>query len=143
MAVADVSTVLWRERELLELLLFKLEEEQLVLTSGRSRWLGHATREVEMVVAQIREAELARAVLVDALAVGRAAARPPRRVPHPHRGDRGAVHDQPRAADQRPARQPRGARRPGRQRQPDLLPQGHRGRAGPGPRRRPSTVRPW
>jgi hypothetical protein len=68
MALADVSTVLWRERELLELLLFKLEEEQLVLTSGRSRWLRHATREVEMVIAQIREAELARAVLVDAYA---------------------------------------------------------------------------
>jgi hypothetical protein len=68
MALADVSTVLWRERELLELLLFKLEEEQLVLTSGRSRWLAHATREVEMVIGQIREAELQRAVLVDALA---------------------------------------------------------------------------
>jgi hypothetical protein len=69
MALADVSTVLWRERELLELLLFKLEEEQLVLASGRSRWLAHATREVEMVIAQLREAELERAVLVDALAV--------------------------------------------------------------------------
>lgn len=68
MALADVSTVLWRERELLELLLFKLEEEQLVLASGRSRWLAHATREVEMVIGQIRETELQRAVLVDALA---------------------------------------------------------------------------
>ena len=68
MALADVSTVLWRERELLELLLFKLEEEQLVLASGRTRWLAHATREVEMVIAQIRSAELERAVLVDALA---------------------------------------------------------------------------
>ena len=68
MGLPDVSTVLWRERELLELLLFKLEEEQLVLTSGRSRWLAHATREVEMVIAQVRAAELERAVLVDALA---------------------------------------------------------------------------
>ncbi|HKG50532.1 MAG TPA: flagellar protein FlgN [Actinomycetales bacterium] len=68
MGLPDVSTVLWRERELLELLLFKLEEEQLVLTSGRTRWLAHATREVEMVIAQIRQAEVERAVLVDALA---------------------------------------------------------------------------
>ena len=55
MGLAEVSTVLWTERELLELLLFKLEEEQLVLASGRTRWLAHATREVEMVIEQIRE----------------------------------------------------------------------------------------
>jgi hypothetical protein len=68
MSLADVSTVLWTERELLELLLFKLEEEQLVLASGRARWLAHATREVEMVMEQIRGAELSRAVAVDQLA---------------------------------------------------------------------------
>lgn len=68
MGLAEVSTVLWTERELLELLLFKLEEEQMVLASGRTRWLPHATREVEMVIEQIRSAELARAVAVDELA---------------------------------------------------------------------------
>ncbi|GAA4344830.1 flagellar export chaperone FlgN [Angustibacter luteus] len=68
MGLAEVSTVLWTERELLELLLFKLEEEQLVLASGRARWLAHATREVEMVIEQIRGAELSRAVAVDELA---------------------------------------------------------------------------
>jgi hypothetical protein len=68
MGLAEVSTVLWTERELLELLLFKLEEEQLVLASGRTRWLAHATREVEMIIEQIRGAELARAVAVDELA---------------------------------------------------------------------------
>ncbi len=68
MGFAEVSTVLWTERELLELLLFKLEEEQLVLASGRTRWLAHATREVEMVIEQIRGAELSRAVAVDELA---------------------------------------------------------------------------
>lgn len=68
MGLPEVSTVLWTERELLELLLFKLEEEQLVLASGRSRWLAHSTREVEMVLGQIRKAELARAVAVDQLA---------------------------------------------------------------------------
>jgi len=65
MSVAEVSNVLWRERELLELLLFKLDEEQLVLSGGRSRWLPHATREVELVLAQVRDAELLRAVEVD------------------------------------------------------------------------------
>ncbi|WP_295656323.1 flagellar export chaperone FlgN, partial [uncultured Nocardioides sp.] len=64
-----LSLILWRERELLELLLFKLEEEQLLLAAGRSRWLGHATREVEMVLEEIRRAELGRAVEVEAVAV--------------------------------------------------------------------------
>jgi hypothetical protein len=64
----EVSSVLWRERELLELLLFKLEEEQLVLAAGKTRWLTHATREVEMVLEEIRRAELSRSVHVDAAA---------------------------------------------------------------------------
>lgn len=68
MSVEALSRMLWRERELLELLLFKLEEEQLVLAAGRNRWLAHATREVEMVLAQIREVELTRAVHSDAAA---------------------------------------------------------------------------
>ncbi|GAA0320278.1 flagellar export chaperone FlgN [Kineococcus aurantiacus] len=68
MGLAEVSGILWKERELLELLLFKLEEEQLVLASGRTRWLAHATREVEFVMEQIRSTELLRAVEVDAIA---------------------------------------------------------------------------
>lgn len=65
MGLNELSTVLWRERELLEMLLFKLEEEELVLASGRSRWLGRATREVEAVLDQIRGIELGRAVEAD------------------------------------------------------------------------------
>ncbi|RZS91398.1 FlgN protein [Motilibacter rhizosphaerae] len=68
MSLAGVSSTLWRERELLELLLFKLEEEQLVLASGRSRWLARSTKEVEMVLEEVRKAELLRAVQVDAAA---------------------------------------------------------------------------
>jgi hypothetical protein len=64
MALSDVSNILWRERQLLELLVFKLEEEQLVLAAGRSRWLVHATREVENVLVEIKRNELERAVLV-------------------------------------------------------------------------------
>ena len=69
MGVAELSAVLWLERQLLELLLFKLEEEQLVLATGRTRWLGHATREVEQVLDQIRDAELGRSVEADAAAL--------------------------------------------------------------------------
>ena len=72
MGLSELSGVLWRERQLLELLLFKLEEEQLILTSGKTQWLGHATREVESVLDQIRGVELGRAVEAEdaALALG-------------------------------------------------------------------------
>ncbi|GII24519.1 flagellar export chaperone FlgN [Planosporangium mesophilum] len=69
MGLADLSSILWREREMLELLLFKLEEEQLVLAAGRTRWLAHATREVEMVLDQIRSTEVLRAAEVAAIGV--------------------------------------------------------------------------
>jgi hypothetical protein len=64
MALNDVSNILWRERQLLELLVFKLEEEQLVLAAGRTRWLAHATREVESVLGEIKRIELERAMNV-------------------------------------------------------------------------------
>ena len=69
MTLTEVSNILWRERQLLELLLFKLEEEQLLLAAGRSRWLAHATREVETVLAEIRRVESTRAGEVESLAV--------------------------------------------------------------------------
>lgn len=68
MSLNEFSGVLWRERQLLDLLLFKLDEEQMILTSGRSQWLSHATREVESVLAQIREAELGRSAEAEAAA---------------------------------------------------------------------------
>ena len=60
-----LSQILWRERELLDTLLFKLEEEQMVLASGRTRWLVRAAREVENVLETIRETEVLRAVAAD------------------------------------------------------------------------------
>lgn len=68
MGAQELSALLWKERELLELLTFKLEEEQLILTSGKSRWLQHATREVEQVVEHLRSTGLGRSVEVSALA---------------------------------------------------------------------------
>jgi sulfate adenylyltransferase subunit 1 (EFTu-like GTPase family) len=69
MALSEVSNILWRERQLLELLVFKLEEEQLVLAAGRSRWLAHSTREVETVLEEIKRVEVERAIAVTASAI--------------------------------------------------------------------------
>ena len=63
-----LSLILWRERELLELLAYKLEVEQLILASGRSRWLAHSTKEVEEVLELLRETEVMRAVAADEVA---------------------------------------------------------------------------
>ena len=68
MSLNDVSNILWRERQLLELLIFKLEEEQLLLAAGRTRWISHATREVESILEAVRTTELARAVEVEGVA---------------------------------------------------------------------------
>ena len=69
MSANDLSTLLWRERELLELLVFKLEEEQLLLTAGRSKWLHHATREVEAVLGHLRTIGIERTVEASSVAV--------------------------------------------------------------------------
>jgi flagellar FlgN protein len=65
---AEVSDILWRERELLDVLLFKLETEKLLLDAGELRWLSRSTREIELVLEQLRLAEVNRAVEVAALA---------------------------------------------------------------------------
>lgn len=60
--------MLWKARSLLDLLTFKLEEEQLLLTAGKTRWIQHATREVEQVVEQLQVTTLERDMAVSALA---------------------------------------------------------------------------
>ena len=60
-----LSQILWRERELLETLLYRLEVEQLVMSSGRTRWLLRAAQDVQAVLGVIRETELMRAVASD------------------------------------------------------------------------------
>ncbi|MFC5502370.1 flagellar protein FlgN [Lysinimonas soli] len=64
MGAQELSTLLWRERELLEVLMFKLEEEKLLLTAGKTRWLPFATREVEQVLERLRENGIERAMEV-------------------------------------------------------------------------------
>lgn len=68
MGANELSAKIWREREMLEMLLFKLEEEQLLLTAGKSRWVGHASREVEQVMAKLRDIALERTLVTAALA---------------------------------------------------------------------------
>ena len=63
--VERLSLVLWREREQMETLLFKLEQETLVLSSGRSRWLMRSAREVEAVLDQLRHTEIVRSAAAD------------------------------------------------------------------------------
>lgn len=68
MGLSEASNILWRQRHLLELLLFKLDVEQTLLAAGRLRWLARATNEVELVLDEIRATELARAVAIDEIA---------------------------------------------------------------------------
>jgi hypothetical protein len=65
----ELSTQLWRQREILELLLFKCEEEQLLIASGKTRWLPYAVREVEKVVERLKDATLSLAVVLSEVAV--------------------------------------------------------------------------
>ena len=68
MGFAEVSTMLWRERDALQLLLFKLIEEQLIVSSGRTRWLPQANEEIEFALEQLRGTEVLRAAETDAIA---------------------------------------------------------------------------
>ena len=62
MSLSEISNILWRERRLLELLAFKLEEEHLVLSSGRTRWLARASSEVDAIIDEIKHVRLERAI---------------------------------------------------------------------------------
>lgn len=68
MGANELSMQLWRERELLEMLLFKLDEQQLLLAAGRSHWIQFAAREIDQVLDHLRTAGLARAVEVAGVA---------------------------------------------------------------------------
>ena len=62
MSLPDLAAVLWRQRELLERLVYRLECEQVLLASGRTRWLATATSEVEATVSELQVLELQRAL---------------------------------------------------------------------------------
>jgi hypothetical protein len=63
--VEKLTWVLWRERELLEALLYRLELEELVMSTGRTRWLANAAHDVDQAAAALRDVEVMRAVAAD------------------------------------------------------------------------------
>ncbi|MFC7496453.1 MULTISPECIES: flagellar export chaperone FlgN [unclassified Nocardioides] len=65
-----LTWVLWQERELLETLLYRLELEELVMSTGRTRWLANVARDVDEAAAALREFEVLRAVAASAAAEG-------------------------------------------------------------------------
>jgi FlgN protein len=62
MSLQSFSDVLFQERRVLELLLFKLETERMLLASGAERWLAPASREVDVAADELNKVELARSV---------------------------------------------------------------------------------
>lgn len=67
MSLPDLAAVLWRQRELLERLVYRLECEQLLLAAGKTRFLGIATGEVEQLIDELSVVELQRAGVADRL----------------------------------------------------------------------------
>src|SRR3712207_2720396 len=63
-----LSTLLWREQELLDLLLFKAEEKQYLIVTGKTRWLSRIAHEIEVVLDQLRTLEVERAAATEVLA---------------------------------------------------------------------------
>ena len=65
-----LSTLLWQEQEYLDLLLFKAEEKQYLILTGKSRWLPRIAHEIEVVLDQLRTLEVERAAATEVLAAG-------------------------------------------------------------------------
>lgn len=63
-----LSTLLWREQELLDLLLFKAEEKQYLILTGKTRWLARIAHEIEVVLEQLRTLEVERAAATELIA---------------------------------------------------------------------------
>ncbi|HET7486454.1 MAG TPA: flagellar export chaperone FlgN [Acidimicrobiales bacterium] len=60
--LSELSQVLWREREDLEMVVFKLEEQRLLLEGRSARWLCRASQELDAVLDELAAIELNRAV---------------------------------------------------------------------------------
>ncbi|MGY1833807.1 flagellar protein FlgN [Blastococcus sp. SYSU DS0510] len=63
-----LSTMLWREQELLDLLLFKAEEKQYLILCGKTRWLARIAHEIEVILDQLRTIEVERSAATEAIA---------------------------------------------------------------------------
>jgi hypothetical protein len=67
-ALGDVASTLWRIRELLDNVLYKVVVQRLVLGSEPTRWLAGATRELDAALHEFHTAEVLRAAMTDGLA---------------------------------------------------------------------------
>ena len=143
-----LSTLLWREQELLDLLLFKAEEKQYLILTGKTRWLARIAHEIEVVLDQLRTLEVERAAATEAdrrparaSAPTRRCARSPR--PPPRRGTTCSPSTTRRCSSWSPTcaacrRQPRADRgRPGRDRRRAAV---GRRRRRPAPTARPAAT---
>ncbi len=65
--LSEFCGVLWREREIVERVLFKVLGQQLVLKSGQLRWLVAANTEIELAVNDLRVIEVVRCAEADRL----------------------------------------------------------------------------
>ena len=64
----ELTAQLWRQRELLEMLLFKYEEERLLRAAGMTRWYAAATRELEAVIDRLATTNLSTGVAISGVA---------------------------------------------------------------------------
>lgn len=64
MNLAELSNVLWRQRQLLDQLLFRLTVEQMLLSDCHVRWLNRATNAVEDVLDALRESDVVRSMVL-------------------------------------------------------------------------------
>jgi hypothetical protein len=68
MGASELTALLWQERELLDLLEYRLEVQRALLTIGESRWAQRAADEIEATTAQLRRLNIARDIEVQAVA---------------------------------------------------------------------------
>lgn len=68
MGTSELSALLFKERELLELLHFKLEEQHLLLVAGKTQWIAMGTKEIEKVLEKVHAASLERSVVANQVA---------------------------------------------------------------------------
>jgi hypothetical protein len=65
--LGELSHVLWQLRDLTTNLVYRLEVQQLLMVSGRARWIGASTEDVDRAIGLIQRKELDRVRLVERL----------------------------------------------------------------------------
>jgi hypothetical protein len=68
MGASELSALLWQERELLDLLEYRLEVQRALLVSGESRWAQRAADDIDSATTQLRRLNIARDIEVQAVA---------------------------------------------------------------------------